>query len=139
MAIYWERPCYKCRSHTCNMSCPEPSVKPDLTVEPVAYMTTHNHGGEKHSNSLSFEKPKTPPFPALSWVTPLYTHPAPEAKQEPVNQQLLEALKIACDHMGMSELENSYPNDARIIAAAIKAAEQAQPAELTQEELPLLL
>ena len=28
MGIYFDRPCYKCRSHTCDLSCPEPVAQP---------------------------------------------------------------------------------------------------------------
>ena len=53
--IWWDRPCYKCRSHTCDTSCSEPrniraalaepAIKESLTVaEPVAWMSDSDVG-----------------------------------------------------------------------------------------------
>ena len=34
-SIWWDRPCYKCRSHTCDMSC----LEQEPEQEPVAWTT----------------------------------------------------------------------------------------------------
>ena len=42
-SIWWDRPCYKCRSQTCDMSCEaalaEPAIKESLTVRPWVGLT----------------------------------------------------------------------------------------------------
>ena len=48
-----------------------------LSKEPVAYLTTHWHGGSSYSRVLTEEKPATPRFPALTTVAPLYTRETP--------------------------------------------------------------
>ena len=96
---------------------------PEAKQEPVAWRWSESgrvHWFNWTTDWFHHDKAKKLGFPIeYAYTTPEAKHPS----QFSVNQQLLAALKIACAHMGMSELENSYPNDARIIAAAIKAAD----------------
>jgi hypothetical protein len=47
--ILWDRPCYKCRSHTCDTSCSEPRNIRAALEEP-AIKESLTVAGEKHMN-----------------------------------------------------------------------------------------
>ena len=47
-SIWWDRPCYKCRSHTCDMSC----LEQEPEQEPVAWITKGGKGDLWWSRSV---------------------------------------------------------------------------------------
>jgi len=78
-SIWWDRPCYKCRSHTCDMSCEaalaEPAIKESLTVaeqEPVAFVDLGSLKFISHTpdTTVGVSKYRTP-----FKNSPLYTAP----------------------------------------------------------------
>ena len=70
-SIWWDRPCYKCRSHTCDMSC----LEQEPEQEPVAWITKGGKGDlwwsrsvdEDGNNNLD-DVPLYTALPRREWV-----------------------------------------------------------------------
>jgi hypothetical protein len=74
--IKWDKPCYKCLSHFCDLSCKEPEhlKLPQRTEqEPVAWIEKDMQCDDFYPYSVTCEKP-TIVVDGYEWL-PLYTHP----------------------------------------------------------------
>lgn len=88
----WDRPCYKCRSHFCDLSCPEPEKQ-----EPVGQLQEEFFG---RGQVMWFKKPDD--------QTMLYTHPP---KREPSNGERLELIGHADLTINNIHIFNGYGED----------------------------
>ena len=65
--IKWDRPCYKCRSHFCDMSCKEPEQEPEQESDDLtaAYLSGVYDGKNKYAPQ---RKPLTDEEIAKAWA-----------------------------------------------------------------------
>ena len=104
--IKWDKPCYKCLSHFCDLSCKEPkhlqAPQPkEPEQEPVACVQDLGEVKRKH---LVYEK-------GMDWKDPLYTTPP---QRKPLTDE--EILTVARDHY------NPHQRPEISFARAIEAA-----------------
>lgn len=113
MSIYWDRPCYKCRSHTCDMSCPE---QQPVSMEPVAWML---------ENGFAFET-EPAEYHALSEWDALYTATQLAAARQQGEEEIKEAAynklmnSLEEQHKRIAELERT---NAQLLEALKEAVE----------------